>query len=687
MPIGFEFGFRRALHVVSTRPEDWETTSVDLREFIGAANRLKTDIALFSQESSMLLLPSSNPAVLIMWQGSATLGQEALLFFNTDVWHDQHVEVSDLRAFVQSGQPLVDVSPEFRMDFVAVRPSSISCDPGKASSWSHAPHAPHSDPFVHTLVTSRFSTRQQEGSRPSPLTSIHRHLLGFMIGSPAARAHPSRQRVTCSSRDDSCPRAGMSQRGRRRYRQRAARGRAHAVRRGPRGSARSSSKARVGVVHPALIDVMRERWAAIPEFQRTRGALRFLAACLRASHRSGRSRPLLGPGDVPLNDPEVRLAFFKEVGQREEFQPCLEHDFVGANSRTRRIDERRAREVTAEAGKQPARRLATAILMYSFGGLRRAEAGEGDLLPPGISEQELLTVCVAPDLDSTTAQACIKELREQCLYLHFDGARYRFKQDPNVTLMVEQESEVIERDLGRVESKIKELFEERMAGERTAIIWQDSSGIPDGDPHFLVAYLPLSFGGLSDDAKRTLAIRLLETQGDRKRNFLNGVGLAVPSSDQIDALRRSVRYLLAVERVQTRSRELNLTDPQKEQLRERGATERAAVESSLLRLYAEAWLPSVTNGDLTLDRVAIGGRPLQNTLDEKKRALVHQRIIELLTLVQPKVFTSLAPGKIPELFKLGTADGQARGIATDEVVRAFYSFLASSALLGLFHSF
>jgi len=80
----------------------------------------------------MLLLPSSNPEVLIMWQGSATLGQEALLFFNTDVWHNQYVEVSDLRAFVQSGQPLVDVSPEFRMDFVAVAPFSFELRPGQA---------------------------------------------------------------------------------------------------------------------------------------------------------------------------------------------------------------------------------------------------------------------------------------------------------------------------------------------------------------------------------------------------------------------------------------------------------------------------------------------------------------------------------------------------------------------------
>ena len=59
--------------------------------------------------------------------------------------------------------------------------------------------------------------------------------------------------------------------------------------------------------HPALIDVMRERWAAIPEFQRTRGALRFLAACLRAAHGAGSSRLLLGPGDVPIQESEVRL--------------------------------------------------------------------------------------------------------------------------------------------------------------------------------------------------------------------------------------------------------------------------------------------------------------------------------------------------------------------------------------------
>lgn len=132
---------------------------------------------------------------------------------------------------------------------------------------------------------------------------------------------------------------------------------------------------------------------------------------------------------MPINDAEVRLAFFKEVGQQADFQAVLEHDLIGANARAKRIDERRTKESPSETGKRAASRIATAILMYSFGGLRRDGANGTEFLPPGITEADLLSVCVGPDLDSTTALACLKELKEQCLYLHFDGVRYCFKKD------------------------------------------------------------------------------------------------------------------------------------------------------------------------------------------------------------------------------------------------------------------
>lgn len=433
--------------------------------------------------------------------------------------------------------------------------------------------------------------------------------------------------------------------------------------------------------HPALIDLMRERWAAIPDFQRTRGALRFLASCLRAAHRAGVSRPLLGPGDVSIHDNDVRLAFFKEVGQREDFLACLEHDFTGANARAGRIDERRAREVTTEAGKQPATRLATTMLLYSFGGLRRDGSDAGEFLPPGIGEPDLLAGCIGPDLDTTTIQACLKELKEQCLYLHFDGVRYCFKKDPNVTLLVEQEAETVARDDSSVMNRVRQLIEERLAGQR-AIVWPTKPGdVPDREPQFLLAYLPLDFTAQSASAQRRTALALCEQYGNRQREFRNGLALAVPTSDQVEILRRGVRYLISVERIQGKWREHNLTGAQRGQLRERLATEKTATESALLKLYGEVWLPASGDGDLTLETVSLGGRPLQTTLDEQKRALIHQRLMELLTAVQNRVFGTLVPGKISELFKFGEPGDYAAGITTGQVLKGFYEFLGFPRLL------
>lgn len=435
--------------------------------------------------------------------------------------------------------------------------------------------------------------------------------------------------------------------------------------------------------HPALIDLMRERWAAIPDFQRTRGALRFLATCLRAAHRSGYSRLLLGPGDVPIHDQDVRLAFFKEVGQREDFQACLEHDFVGANARARRIDNRRAREITTEAGKNSAIRIATTMLLSSFGGLRRSTDNKSDSLPPGIGESDLMSILVGPDLDSTTIQACLKELKERCLYLHFDGVRYCYKKDPNVTLLIEQEAEAVSRDKSSVRDHIEKMMGERLADFNEAIIWpENSSAIPDRELRFLLAYMPLEFTNASAEDQRRKALEILEECGNRNREFRNGIGLAIPSSSQVDGLRQSVRYLIAIERIQNKWRQHNLTEVQKSQLKERRSTERTGAESALLKLYEEVWLLKSGQGRLTLDPIRMGGRPLKATLDSKKNARIHERLMEILIEVQHRVFTTLAPGKIPDLYNLGSMGSEEPGISTRGVAAGFFSFLGFPRLVG-----
>lgn len=206
-----------------------------------------------------------------------------------------------------------------------------------------------------------------------------------------------------------------------------------------------------------------------------------------------------------------------------------------------------------------------------------------------------------------------------------------------MTLLVEQEADLVGRDERKVKEKVKEMLEERLAGHRNAIVWPTKTGdIPDGDPSFLVAYLPFEFGGKS--TKEAEAAEYFERAGSKQREYRNGLSLAVPSEDQIEGLRRAVRYLLAIDQVRGKAKQINLTDAQKEQLRERDATEKAAAESSLLRLYTEVWFPLADGGTIGIEKVAVGGRPLQATLSEKKRAMIHERVMELVTTVQKKVF-------------------------------------------------
>lgn len=433
--------------------------------------------------------------------------------------------------------------------------------------------------------------------------------------------------------------------------------------------------------HPALLDLMRQRWASLPEYQRTRGALRFLAACLRANYKIGKSNFVLGPGDVLLSDPEVRRALIKELGLMNRFDAVLSADLVGPQCTASKIDKLRAKANPAEVGKSLACRLATAIFLYSFGGLKREGAASTELLPPGVSEADLIAACVGPDLDLLTARACLSDLRQKCLYLHFDGVRYCFKQDPNVTLLIEQEADAVAQDENHVTAQIKEMLEERLAGNHAAIAWPQSSGeLPDEQPRFQIGYLPLDFASKTAKEKSALATDFFEKCGPKKRLFRNGVALAVPAIDQVESLRREVRYLMAVERVAKAALKHHLTKEQSDELRERKATHTAAIESAFGKLYQEIWLPKLDSGSIAIERIAVGGRPLQTTLNEKKQAKIFERNMELITQVQPRVFSTLKAAKIVELFKLGEGQPPVSGIRCTEVVSGFYCYLGFTRL-------
>jgi len=131
LPMGYEFCFRKRLHVVKTRPQDWEEPVADLRDFIRNVNAIKQQYRTFQSDCPTEVLGYSNPAVLVLWKACTRVAEEALIILNKDPWHHQHFYAEQLGDFVQSGAPLIDVSPEYRLDYLP-EPFDYDLRPGQA---------------------------------------------------------------------------------------------------------------------------------------------------------------------------------------------------------------------------------------------------------------------------------------------------------------------------------------------------------------------------------------------------------------------------------------------------------------------------------------------------------------------------------------------------------------------------
>ena len=82
MPIGYEFGFRKRLNVVSTRPSDWGTPSFDLHAFIKRMNKLKMETPLLHGEGKLGAVATDGDALVLERRSGQAPGQVGWILIN-----------------------------------------------------------------------------------------------------------------------------------------------------------------------------------------------------------------------------------------------------------------------------------------------------------------------------------------------------------------------------------------------------------------------------------------------------------------------------------------------------------------------------------------------------------------------------------------------------------------------------
>ncbi|MDQ4135705.1 MAG: alpha-amylase family glycosyl hydrolase, partial [Pseudomonadota bacterium] len=111
MPIGYEWGYRRPLHVVETRPEDREDTAINISDFIGQINRLRAEIPALNVEGAQWRLSAPNApylALLRLEGGHPVSARSAALVLANLTGAPVAVEAEELLARAASFGPFRD---------------------------------------------------------------------------------------------------------------------------------------------------------------------------------------------------------------------------------------------------------------------------------------------------------------------------------------------------------------------------------------------------------------------------------------------------------------------------------------------------------------------------------------------------------------------------------------------------
>jgi starch synthase (maltosyl-transferring) len=92
IPIGYEFGFKKKLDVVSTRPTDWETASFDLQRFVKQVNKLKIQNPLLHGEGKLRTVINDKCALVLERRSEQAPGQKGWILINKS--KDRHTAVT-----------------------------------------------------------------------------------------------------------------------------------------------------------------------------------------------------------------------------------------------------------------------------------------------------------------------------------------------------------------------------------------------------------------------------------------------------------------------------------------------------------------------------------------------------------------------------------------------------------------
>lgn len=341
--------------------------------------------------------------------------------------------------------------------------------------------------------------------------------------------------------------------------------------------------------HPELFNLLTKKIASIPEFQRTRGALRLLAQVVQHlwQHQE-EDTPIIHPHHIPVGKEKQITDDLTSRLQRSLMRSPIGADIYNPSGKQAyaQVHDRQWQD----AGKPPfSSWVARTIFLNSL------TQGTSS----GIRRTELNLSLLTPGLEASFIDQALDKLAQVAWYLDNDPITTlaRFKEEPSINKIVTEEKEQV----GRTEAKdylrsrrdsifAKKIFTPVFAPESPG----DVDDIPDEIALCLIDFNEATVKS-STDSSPDLVQQIFDNTGEsgKFRLFRNRLLFLVANHQELDKAIDNAREYQAIRNIlgsQTRLEDLSET--QQKQLREREGAKDLEVRISLTNAYRHLFYPA-----------------------------------------------------------------------------------------------
>lgn len=201
--------------------------------------------------------------------------------------------------------------------------------------------------------------------------------------------------------------------------------------------------------HPALLEILDRKVATIPDFNKTRGALRVLAQTVQNLWSSQEDPDIILPGLVEVTESRLQPQLTSRI-KREAFTHALRADL--ANDHRDAHAESLDRQWMMRAGTPVVSEIGRVIYLHSLVQGKASGASVGDVLL-GVTR---------PGMDLDLVQSALDDLINVAWYIIPDGRLFRFQTEPSLNKVVADEMAMIQNSDVRdgLVAKIQQVFQQ-----------------------------------------------------------------------------------------------------------------------------------------------------------------------------------------------------------------------------------